>query len=567
MQALFEFRSTTIGHSGTIESLAWDPNHCRLASAGDGHPQVWNLTPDKTFTSVVSQPEKQAYVARTVHFYDKGTSLLVSYLESGDVFCYLIEPWDLKWHKKVSSRIGNTAVDGNYLLVSNLKDGVDKYTIPALACVQSFNHVILRNVPLQISVARQSGLLFIGGDDGFALIFDYTTGAYHGQLNHGNRGNCITPVVSHEGHSRCVVVTGTCLNGHSSIKVWGDCDMMLEEHAISPTSSSSSTILQLIRFAIAITFLSLEAEVASEDEDSEGEESEEDRLFVVPDDNITDNESDNNAVHPSSPMKDVGAWDIFWEHLTTDMLFEEMLEKLRAYLGVRYRKEDWKEAVDSLFTGDGDINIALDNLACIKARYIPLGGTLTNPSSSCPSNSFMDAVEDIDKWFGQRDVRPSCILSDERDCDVGKVIAPRMPGQWVVTVPASKTSFLAASIKAFGLKTYTHPTLRRRLYVTALNSLIIRAAFPPSHADCLLWCTFTSDDQTACASMAIPGWYCMTHGAYNRDIAYGLSYDDPTKTVKLLVASRRLDDPRDIGKLRQECRLLEHPAGVDHYKY
>ncbi|KAG1853454.1 WD40-repeat-containing domain protein [Suillus subalutaceus] len=76
---------TTIGHSGVIESLAWDPNHCRLASAGDGHPQVWNLTPDKTFMPMVSQPEKQAYVARTIHFYDKGASLLVSYLESGDV--------------------------------------------------------------------------------------------------------------------------------------------------------------------------------------------------------------------------------------------------------------------------------------------------------------------------------------------------------------------------------------------------------------------------------------------------------------------------------------------------
>lgn len=34
---------------------------------------------------MVSQPEKQVYVARTVHFYDKGASLLVSYLESGDV--------------------------------------------------------------------------------------------------------------------------------------------------------------------------------------------------------------------------------------------------------------------------------------------------------------------------------------------------------------------------------------------------------------------------------------------------------------------------------------------------
>ncbi|KAG1853455.1 hypothetical protein DFJ58DRAFT_841638 [Suillus subalutaceus] len=145
---------------------------------------------------------------------------------------------------------GNTALNGNYLLVSNLKDRVDKYTIPNLTHVQSFNHVILRNIPLQISVARQSGLLFVGGDDGFARIFDYTTGAYHGQLEHGSRGDCITPVVSHEGRSSCLVVTGTCLHRHSSVKVWGENDVMLEEHATSLLSSSPSTTVQLVRFAI-----------------------------------------------------------------------------------------------------------------------------------------------------------------------------------------------------------------------------------------------------------------------------------------------------------------------------
>ncbi|KAG1784435.1 WD40-repeat-containing domain protein [Suillus plorans] len=242
--ALFEFRSATIGHLGAIESLAWDPNYCRLASAGDGHPQVWNLRPDKTFTPMVSQPEKQVYVACTIHFYDKGASLLVSYLESGDVAL------GSQMAQKVSSRIGNAALDGNYLLVSNLKDGVDKYAIPNLTHVQSFNHVILRNIPLQISVARQSGLLFVGGDDGFAQIFDYTTGAYRGQLDHGSRGDCITPVVSHEGHSKCLVITGTCLNGHSSMKVWGESDVMPEEHVTSLSSPSPSTAVQLVRFAI-----------------------------------------------------------------------------------------------------------------------------------------------------------------------------------------------------------------------------------------------------------------------------------------------------------------------------
>jgi hypothetical protein len=45
-QALFEFRSTTIGHSGAVESLAWDSVHRRMASAGDGCLHIWNFTPD-----------------------------------------------------------------------------------------------------------------------------------------------------------------------------------------------------------------------------------------------------------------------------------------------------------------------------------------------------------------------------------------------------------------------------------------------------------------------------------------------------------------------------------------
>lgn len=79
--------------------------------------------------------------------------------------------------------------------MSNLKDGVDKYAVPTFQRVQSYTHVILDNVPLQISVARQSGLIVVGGDDGFAQIFDYISGVYRGQLAHGNQGDQITPVM------------------------------------------------------------------------------------------------------------------------------------------------------------------------------------------------------------------------------------------------------------------------------------------------------------------------------------------------------------------------------------
>ncbi|KAG2033319.1 hypothetical protein BDR03DRAFT_1014390 [Suillus americanus] len=140
-------------HAGAVELLAWDPVHHHLASTGDGHPHVWNFTPERTLKIITLQLNKQLYIAHTVHFYDNGASLLVSFLESGEIFCYSVEPWDLKWHKKVQGRISNTALEGNFLLVSNLKDRVDKYTVPTLQHVQSYSHVIICNVPLQISVA------------------------------------------------------------------------------------------------------------------------------------------------------------------------------------------------------------------------------------------------------------------------------------------------------------------------------------------------------------------------------------------------------------------------------
>jgi hypothetical protein len=42
----------------------------------------------ETLTSIISQPDKQPYVARTVHFFDNGASLLVLFLESGEMSVY-----------------------------------------------------------------------------------------------------------------------------------------------------------------------------------------------------------------------------------------------------------------------------------------------------------------------------------------------------------------------------------------------------------------------------------------------------------------------------------------------
>jgi WD40 repeat protein len=101
---VFCFLSITLAHVGAVESLEWDPHHRRLASVGNGKVHVWKVSQDQSmyyvllFPSVLyiphaesfvflpSKVEKQPYVAQSVHFLDDGSSVLVSYLESGYMY-------------------------------------------------------------------------------------------------------------------------------------------------------------------------------------------------------------------------------------------------------------------------------------------------------------------------------------------------------------------------------------------------------------------------------------------------------------------------------------------------
>jgi hypothetical protein len=63
-----------------------------------------------------------------------------------------------------------------------------------------------------------------------------------------------------------------------------------------------------------------------------------------------------------------------------------MEEAFSSYLGDRYIADDWKDARDALFSGDGDDSIALANLHALKARHIPL------PSSSSRMNGHLSST-------------------------------------------------------------------------------------------------------------------------------------------------------------------------------
>jgi len=84
----------------------------------------------------------------------------------------------------------------------------------------------------------------------------------------------------------------------------------------------------------------------------------------------SDSLATNTGITSSSSLADEGAWSILAQFLSTDMTFPLMEEALASYLGARYCPDDWKDARDALFSGDGDDSIALANLLALRDTHV-----------------------------------------------------------------------------------------------------------------------------------------------------------------------------------------------------
>ncbi len=77
--------------------------------------------------------------------------------------------------------------DGKYLLMSNLKDGIDKYQFLSLEKVQTFSHPIECNCILQTRTLPACNLVIVGGDNGFARVFNRISGQLISEIHHGGK--------------------------------------------------------------------------------------------------------------------------------------------------------------------------------------------------------------------------------------------------------------------------------------------------------------------------------------------------------------------------------------------
>ncbi|KLO04592.1 WD40 repeat-like protein, partial [Schizopora paradoxa] len=176
-------------HQGPVEDLAFDALHHRVASVGGGHPQVWKLSSQGILDPLVQSPPQSNKIARNISFFEGGCNVLVSYLESHEISCFTIEPWNLKWTRSVASRIGFSTLCGSNgvtMFISNLVDGIDEYRLPDLEKIKAFPHAIKSNFPLRVVTAFREGWLVSGGDSGFARLFDRRTGRLLQLLEHPN---------------------------------------------------------------------------------------------------------------------------------------------------------------------------------------------------------------------------------------------------------------------------------------------------------------------------------------------------------------------------------------------
>ncbi|KAG2134235.1 hypothetical protein BD769DRAFT_1385819 [Suillus cothurnatus] len=86
--------------------------------------------------------------------------------------------------------------------------------------------------------------------------------------------------------------------------------------------------------------------------------------------NIVINENTANQTALSALM-DNRAWGFMEQFLTTAMTYPEMEDAFFAYLGDRYSPDEWVEARDALWSGEGNDEVSLENLLRVKDRYLP----------------------------------------------------------------------------------------------------------------------------------------------------------------------------------------------------
>ncbi|EPS96446.1 hypothetical protein FOMPIDRAFT_112900 [Fomitopsis schrenkii] len=82
----YVFVAITHAHNGRqVNDLHFSAKYRRVASIGDGTPQVWRVDDKGALSPMVNEPARRPFIGRTIHFCDEGASVLFTQLESHEV--------------------------------------------------------------------------------------------------------------------------------------------------------------------------------------------------------------------------------------------------------------------------------------------------------------------------------------------------------------------------------------------------------------------------------------------------------------------------------------------------
>ncbi|KAH9033063.1 WD40-repeat-containing domain protein [Lactarius pseudohatsudake] len=194
------------GGKGSVEGIVYrrNPRTGSLLSAQDS-AMLWKIK-GADLVPILSSPFISGGYGRCIQFCDNGASVVMYYLDNHE--CY-------------KQRLCGSNHDGKLLLVSNLKGGIDEYQFPSMERVQTFTFPTEINCILQTKSLPQGNLIVIGGDDGFARVFNRISGQLVSEIHHGVHGQLVQVVEAFvDPGDRCIVVTATSGKAPYELKIW-----------------------------------------------------------------------------------------------------------------------------------------------------------------------------------------------------------------------------------------------------------------------------------------------------------------------------------------------------------
>ncbi|KAG1794228.1 WD40-repeat-containing domain protein, partial [Suillus plorans] len=190
--------STQTVFPGAVMSIEVEDAQGIIAATGPGRVVLFRLSVGKLeplqcllADPPFSQDPRPALVVST-HFFQKGKSILVSYLDSREIVAWSISPWKELWRQKFGNRIGSSAYSDSLgsLLVWNLVDGINVYRLTDnptchLLLVQTLRIKIRRNRICDVQFDSTGEFAISGSDNGELHLWNIDSGQLDQALCHG----------------------------------------------------------------------------------------------------------------------------------------------------------------------------------------------------------------------------------------------------------------------------------------------------------------------------------------------------------------------------------------------